>query len=30
MKMENTNTNIPAVTVNDFIEMMTRLYSDAV
>lgn len=30
MKMENTNTNIPAVTVNDFIKMMTRLYSGAV
>ena len=30
MKMENTNTNIPAVTVNDFIQMMTRLYSGAV
>ncbi len=30
MKMENTNTNIPAVTVNEFIEMMTRLYGGAV
>ncbi len=30
MKMENTNTNIPAVTVNEFIEMMARLYTGAV
>lgn len=30
MKMENTNTNIPAVTVNELIEMLTRLYGGAV
>lgn len=30
MKMENTNTNIPAVTVNDFIDMIGRLYTAAV
>lgn len=30
MKMENTNMNIPGVTVNDFIDMTSRLYVSAV
>ncbi len=30
MKMENTNTNIPAITVNEFVDMITHLYSAAV
>jgi len=30
MKMENKNTNIPAVTVNEFIDLITALYTGAI